>query len=1166
MMDRCIASIASFNFEALGGFRESLRTYEGEKTMSMYKGLSFACVIMLTLLSAKATGQSSTMTLDQLPAFINADEITLSGAASSGSTVTVYRVGAASLVQQLSPLETSFSILMSLNQEAINEFTISDGNTLGIPLQIVEGDVYPSIPMRVSALSIDPDPAPQIPVGETIDFVATARFEDDSEVDVTQFVEWIELVNSELITSGGLYVNSREGRALIQAAIDLPGSTVTTVSSNVVSVDENGALPVLKAGDGIIAGRLFDQFTGLGLGDPIVVSFVDGYEPFTQNLFIDSQVLRPTGDYAFLLAEGSYDFEGLAAGYRPLRIKAFQTLVPPMGLNPGIITGRISANAPLEQDYSLRREDFDPPVVTFIEPAPGETVGAPEVGITAIIFDELSELIRAELTINGTTYNILPAISLEGFYRNVWPLSAGANTLQIEVEDTEHNIAATMPLMTTADFTPLELTGATVVSSTQVQVDFNRTIPSTDALDPTNYQVNSSAKVPLTVLSVTRLSDTSVLLTTAPQLNATTYTVSVFGILSANQELVRVTVTQDFIGTSTGITDADVDSMDDQWETANGLNPGVDDSLLDPDIDGLNNLNEFIRRTDPQVMDTDGDGLSDGDEVNTEMTDPHLMDTDGDEMPDGYEVNNGLDPLVDDAQEDPDVDQLFNIDEFLLGTDPQDSDSDNDNLSDGVERARGTDPNVQDTDGDGLNDDVDPDPRLSDVVMMVVSSPPNGATVRGEFLSISADVSSGRESELASVKFERRGPGTAGIYVEISTETAPPFTAHWDANADGDGAYDLRAIATSVAGLVDIAPVAISVTVDTASGSYREEIVGGSHVQEVPVVTVSDNEVSSTDSQHDMGVTVHIPGAGLSGNTSLQVTYPSMAKLTFNPIPGPREIVTPYYLDLTLLNSQTNLLPGQVATIEFFYPDADRDGRLDGMPANTPVADSILELKYYNPTTDMFEDLVSSTVDTQANVVTATTDHFSIFALVGVVPLPPVQILTAALPVGFPGDPYSAMLSATGGEPPYTWSLTVGSLPPGLTLSGNTISGTIGAGASGTFGFGVKATDSQMPPEEEIQSLSILLPGINDDTDGDGIPDVIEGTGDPDGDGIPNYLDLDSDADGVSDRQEWIFGYDPYDANDTPMLPVGAVGVIMVAILLAAFAVRRRSRRKGERA
>ncbi|MBM0103342.1 outer membrane beta-barrel protein [Steroidobacter sp. S1-65] len=40
------------------------------------------------------------------------------------------------------------------------------------------------------------------------------------------------------------------------------------------------------------------------------------------------------------------------------------------------------------------------------------------------------------------------------------------------------------------------------------------------------------------------------------------------------------------------------------------------------------------------------------------------------------------------------------------------------------------------------------------------------------------------------------------------------------------------------------------------------------------------------------------------------------------------------------------------------------------------------------------------------------------------------------------------------------------------------------------------------------------------DTDGDGIPDVLEGAGDSDGDGTPDYRDLDSDNDGVPDALE----------------------------------------------
>lgn len=58
------------------------------------------------------------------------------------------------------------------------------------------------------------------------------------------------------------------------------------------------------------------------------------------------------------------------------------------------------------------------------------------------------------------------------------------------------------------------------------------------------------------------------------------------------------------------------------------------------------------------------------------------------------------------------------------------------------------------------------------------------------------------------------------------------------------------------------------------------------------------------------------------------------------------------------------------------------------------------------------------------------------------------------------------------------------------------------------------------------------------DTDGDGIADTIDGTGDADNDGIPNFLDSDSDNDGLSDQQEANLDgspvYSPYNPVSNP--------------------------------
>jgi uncharacterized protein (TIGR03437 family) len=91
----------------------------------------------------------------------------------------------------------------------------------------------------------------------------------------------------------------------------------------------------------------------------------------------------------------------------------------------------------------------------------------------------------------------------------------------------------------------------------------------------------------------------------------------------------------------------------------------------------------------------------------------------------------------------------------------------------------------------------------------------------------------------------------------------------------------------------------------------------------------------------------------------------------------------------------------------------------------------------------------------------------------------PPTITTTSVPGGDIGVSYSAQLAATGGTPPYTWAVTSGSLPGGLTLtasgaSAGLISGT--PNATGTFNFSVTAKDSANN-SSAAQPLSIVIAG-----------------------------------------------------------------------------------------
>ncbi len=76
------------------------------------------------------------------------------------------------------------------------------------------------------------------------------------------------------------------------------------------------------------------------------------------------------------------------------------------------------------------------------------------------------------------------------------------------------------------------------------------------------------------------------------------------------------------------------------------------------------------------------------------------------------------------------------------------------------------------------------------------------------------------------------------------------------------------------------------------------------------------------------------------------------------------------------------------------------------------------------------------------------------------VSLPPLVLTTSSLPVGTVGVSYSRTLTATGGQGPYTWSVSSGALPGGLTLapSSGAVSGT--PITPGTSDFTAKVTDA----------------------------------------------------------------------------------------------------------
>ncbi len=118
--------------------------------------------------------------------------------------------------------------------------------------------------------------------------------------------------------------------------------------------------------------------------------------------------------------------------------------------------------------------------------------------------------------------------------------------------------------------------------------------------------------------------------------------------------------------------------------------------------------------------------------------------------------------------------------------------------------------------------------------------------------------------------------------------------------------------------------------------------------------------------------------------------------------------------------------------------------------------------------------LVTGTTTFQVRVRDSSAPAQNVFRTFTLTISPPLLVSTTSLPNGVVGVPYSAQLTATGGNPAYAWSVLGGTLPAGLTLSSSgLLSGT--PTASAPYNFTVQVTDTTSPPTSTSKALSVLV-------------------------------------------------------------------------------------------
>ncbi len=152
--------------------------------------------------------------------------------------------------------------------------------------------------------------------------------------------------------------------------------------------------------------------------------------------------------------------------------------------------------------------------------------------------------------------------------------------------------------------------------------------------------------------------------------NGPVYITNIFSILTTNGD---ATVTFDIVGGTNGI-------LYDIFSATNLVGNSITNGAWTWLEQGYT-CNSYIYTNQPGTfafyvlgtpLDTDSDGLTDAYEFLVSKTDSNDSDTDNDGIPDGWEVAHGLNPLVNDASDDPDGDWLTNFQEYQAGSNPHD--------------------------------------------------------------------------------------------------------------------------------------------------------------------------------------------------------------------------------------------------------------------------------------------------------------------------------------------------------------------------------------------------------------------------------------------------------------------------------------------------------------